>query len=175
MTATNSTILKVMNVLFWIIFIGLCIKTGAILTSFIVSLFVNSAGATDLYLGLDLSELYSYDRGYYVLTVSLLLALSGLKAYIAYLIVRFFMKFKLSKPFGRELTDIFLSISYVSLATGVLAILSGGYAKWIAKKGVSVPIDWSGSEILFFSGVIYLLALVYEKGTDLQMENELTV
>lgn len=175
MKTTNSAILKTMNVLFWIAFIGLCIKTGSILTSFIVSHFVNPEGAKDLYLGLNLFGLYSYDKSHYTFTVSLLLVLTGLKAYIAYLVVKFFLKFKLSKPFGNDLTDLFLQISYTALGTGVLAILASGYSKWVAKKGIPVPIDWSGNEILFFAGVIYLLALIYKKGTDLQMENDLTV
>lgn len=175
MTTTDSTILKIMNVLFGIAFIGLCIKTGAILISFIVSHFVNSEGAKDLYQGLNLFDLYSYDKLHYTFTVSLLLVLTGLKAYIAYLVIKFFMKFKLSKPFGNDLTDLFLKISYTALEAGVLALIASGYSKGISKKGIPIPIDWSGSEILFFAGVIYLLALVYKKGTDLQMENDLTV
>ena len=175
MTTTNSTILKVMNVLFWIAFIGLCIKTGAILTSLIVSLFVSSEGAKDLYLGLNLFDLYAYDKLYYIFTVSLLIALTGLKAYIAYFIVKIFMKFKLSEPFRNYLTNLFLKVSYISLGTGFLAIIANEYCKWILKKGIAIPIDWSGSEILFFAGVIYLLALVFKKGADLQTESNLTV
>ncbi len=175
MTTTNSIVLKVMNVLFWVAFIGLCIKTGAILISFMVSLFVNDAGARNLYSGLNLFELYSYSKLHYIFTASLLVTLTGLQAFIAYLIVKFFLKFNLSKPFNKELTDIFLRISYVSLGTGVLAMVAEGYSKWIVKHGIAIPIDWSGNEILFFAGVIYLLALVFEKGTDLQNENELTV
>ncbi len=45
MTSQTSSILKTMNVILWIIFIGLCIKTGALLFSFFVSLFINAEGA----------------------------------------------------------------------------------------------------------------------------------
>lgn len=175
MKTTNSTILKVMNVLFWIAFIGLCIKTGAILFSFIVTLFVNSEGAKDLHLGLDLFDLYTYNKLHYVYTVSFLLVLTGQKAFIAYFIVKFFMKFNLSKPFNKELTDIFLTISHISLGAGIVAIIANGYSDQIMKKGIPIPIDWGGNEILFFAGVIYLLALVFQKGTELQTENDLTV
>lgn len=175
MSTTNATILKIMNVIFWIVFIGLCIKTGAIIISFIVSYYVNADGAKNLYLGLNLYDLYVYDKVNYVFTVSLLVVLTALKAYIAYLVIKFFLKFNLSKPFGTELTNLFLQISYVSLGTGILAIIADSYSKWILKKGILIPIDWSGNEILFFAGVIYLLALVYNKGTELQTENDLTV
>ncbi|SFU18946.1 Protein of unknown function [Algoriphagus locisalis] len=175
MTTTNSTVLKVMNVLFWIAFIGLCIKTGALLTSFIVSLFVNPEGANDLYLGLSLVDLYSYSKSHYIFTASLFIVLTGLKAYIAYYVIKIFMKFNLSRPFNSKLTDLFLKISHIALGTGVLAIIAMNYTKWILKKGVTVPIEWGGSEILLFAGVIYLLALVFKKGSELQTENELTV
>lgn len=175
MTTTNSTVLKIMNVLFWIAFIGLCIKTGALLTSFIVSLFVNQEGANDLYLGLSLFDLYSYSKSHYIFTVSLFIVLTGLKAYIAYYVIKIFMKFNLSKPFNSKLSDLFLKISHIALGTGILAIISENYAKWIMKKGIAVPIDWSGGEILLFAGVIYLFALVFKKGTELQTENDLTV
>lgn len=175
METTNSTILKVMNVLFWIAFIGLCIETGAIITSFCVSIWINDAGAKNLYMNLNLSELFAYSKMEYIAIVSLLISTKALKAYIAYLAVKFFLRFKLSKPFGQELTAIFLQISYVSLGTGVLAILAKSYCKWIMKKGVPIPVNWSGDEILFFAGVIYVLALVFQKGTILQTENDLTV
>lgn len=175
METTNTAILKIMNVLFWIAFIGLCIKAGAILTSFVISLYVNPAAAHNLYLGLNLSDLFALNSLYYASIVSLLIVLTALKAHIAYMIVRFFMKFKLSQPFDAVLTTLFLRISHVALGTGILAIIASGYAKWIMKKGVSIPIDWGGNEILFFAGVIYLLALVFRKGTELQTEHDLTV
>lgn len=175
MTTTNSTVIKIMNVLFWIAFIRLCIKTGALLISFIVSLFVNPQGANDLYLGLSLPDLYSYSKPHYIITMSLLIVLTGLKANIAFYVIKFFMKFNLSKPFNTNLSDLFLKISHIALETGILAIIAQNYAKWIMKKGVDIPIDWSGGEILLFAGVIYLFALVFKKGTELQTENDLTV
>jgi len=175
MTTTNSAILKVVHVMFWIAFIGLCIKTGSILTSFFVSLFVNNVAAGNLYLGLNLSDLFDFNTRYYTYIVSLLVVLTGLKAYIGYLIIKFFLKFNLQKPFDDALTPIFMHISHVALSTGLLAIVAESYSKWLMKKGTSIPIDWSGGEILFFAGVIYLLALVFKRGTELQTENDLTV
>ena len=55
----TSQILKLMKVVSWIIFIGLCIKIGTVLISFFVSLVLNPEASRDLYLGLDLSSIYS--------------------------------------------------------------------------------------------------------------------
>jgi hypothetical protein len=176
MSTTSNTVLKIMNVVFWIVFIGLCIKTGAIITSFCVSLFVNSQGASDLYMGLNLGELYAFSKYHYIATVSLLIALYGIKAFIAYLVVKIFMKFNYSSPFNSKVTSLITRISYYALNAGVLSIIASGYTKWLMNhQGVNVPIDWAGEEILFFAGVLYIVSLVFKKGTELQTENDLTV
>lgn len=164
-----------MNVVFWIVFIGLCIQTGAILISFIVSLFVNPEGAKNLYLGLNLSHLYSFDKRHYVSVVSLIIALTALKAYIAYLVVKIFLRFNFAKPFNATASSLISQISHVALGTGVVAFLATGYTKWLMKKGVAVPISWESSEFLFLAGIIFIIAQVFRKGIEIQSENELTV
>ncbi|MBC3540871.1 DUF2975 domain-containing protein [Rufibacter sp. H-1] len=175
METTPSTILRVMNVIFWVLFIGLCIKTGAILVSFAVSLFVNAEGAKDLYQGLDLSELYHFNRSLYIQTVSLFIALTGLKAYIAYLVVKVFLKFKLARPFSQQLVTLFSKVSYYAVGAGIIALIASGHSKFVLKKGIAIPLHWGSEEILFFAGVIYILALIFKKGAELQAENDLTV
>ncbi len=175
MTPTNATIFKTMQVLFWIAFIGLCIKTGALIVSFSISLLVNAAAAKDLYLGLNLYELYQHDTVQYGFVASLVISLMALKAYIAYLVVKLFMKFNLNKPFQPAITQLFLQMSHVALGTGILTIIAEGYTKHLLNKGIAVPIESNGSETFFFAGVIYLLALVFQKGVELQTENDLTV
>ncbi|MBS4038960.1 MAG: DUF2975 domain-containing protein [Flavobacteriales bacterium] len=175
MTSTNATIFKTMQVLFWIAFIGLCIKTGALMVSFTISLLVNATAAKDLYLGLNLFELYQHDTVQYGFVASLVISIMALKAYIAYLVVKLFMKFDLNKPFQSTITQMFLQMSYVALGTGILTIIAEGYIKHLINKGIAVPIESNGSETFFFAGVIYLLALVFQKGVELQTENDLTV
>ncbi|AQG79903.1 DUF2975 domain-containing protein [Spirosoma montaniterrae] len=175
MTTTNTTVLKIMNVFFWIVFIGLCIKTGALLVSLFVSLFVNPAGAKNLYMGLDLSNVQTYSQSYYVHLASLIIALNGLKAFIAYLVVKIFLKFDLSKPFNHDITALINTISHVALGAGIVAMIGSGSSDWLMKRGHVVPINWGGGEILFFAGVIYIIAIVFQKGTELQTENDLTV
>ena len=83
--------------------------------------------------------------------------------------------FSLDRPFDYQLSDIFMKISHIALFTGGLAVIAHYYSKWVAKKGVPIPIDWGGNEILFFAGVIYLLAITFKKGAELQQEQDLTV
>jgi len=175
MTTRTLFILKAINVIFWVIFIGLCIKTGAILISFFASLFVNLDGAKNLYLGLNLFDLFTFSKLHYVFIVSFIIILTGLKAYIAYLVVRIFLNFKFTSPFKTNVTLLITKISYVALGTGILAIIANSYSDWLNKKGIQISQDWGSSEILFFAGVIYIIAQVFKKGTEIQSENELTV
>ncbi len=175
MNITNSTMLRVMNVVFWIIFIGLCIKTGAYLFSFFVSLFINPEGAKDLYMDLNLYHLYTYNQLHYIQIVSYMIALSGFKAYMAYQVVKLFMDFNLNKPFSSKLVQVFVTISYIAIGTGVLALIADAHCKWLLNKGVEIAYEWGSGEILFFGGVIYILSLIFKKGYELQNENDLTV
>ena len=175
MATSTSFIMKTMNVIFWIIFIGLCIKTGAILYSFFVSMVINPVASQNLYSGLNLSGLYNFGIEHYCIIVSMLIILTGLKAYIGYRVVNIFIEMKMEKPFSEGVNNIITKISQIALWAGVLAIVAQAYSKWLIKMDVEIPIDWAYGEILFFAGIIYLIAQVFKKGIELQSENDLTV
>ena len=56
MKTKTESILTTMNVLTWVVFIGLLIHAGAIIVSYFISI-INPEGAKNLYLGLDLFSL----------------------------------------------------------------------------------------------------------------------
>ena len=175
----TNFIFTTVHVLFWIVFVGLCIETGAILISFLVSLFFNPEGAKNLFSGLNLYDLMNFGKEYYVSVVALIIAQSALKAYMAYLVIRLFLKINLSKPFDSLVSKQITNISEVALTTGILALISNGYAKWLYKK----PVDFNnlpqyfdnGGEFLFLAGIIFVIAQIFKKGVEIQTENELTI
>lgn len=175
MASKTSFIFSTLNIIFWIIFIGLCIKTGTILYSFFVSLAINSIAAQNLYMGLNLSEIYNFGIAHYIIIVSLLILLTGLKAYIGYWVVKIFIEMKLENPFSEGINRIITNISRIALLAGILAIVAHIYSKWLLDNNLSVPINWAYAEVLFFAVIIYLIAQVFKKGIELQSENELTV
>jgi hypothetical protein len=175
MRTHSSFILKTMNVIFWIIFIGLCIKAGTILFSYIISMVVNPVARHNLYMGLNLSDLYDYSIAQYSLIMMIMLVLAGMKAYIGYGVVQIFMEMKMEKPFSEGIHDILIKISRIALWAGLLAIVGQAWSKELMKKDLDIPINWSSGELLFFAGVIYVIALVFQKGMELQSENELTI
>ncbi len=65
MAGRTSLILKTMNVIFWVIFIGLCISTGSILYSYFVSMAINPVASRNLYIGVNLFHIYEYSTMHY--------------------------------------------------------------------------------------------------------------
>ncbi len=172
----TNVIMKLMNIIFWIVFIGLCIKTGAIITSFLVSIFVNPEGAKDLYFGLNLFDIYNTDINNYVGVVSFIIILTGMKAYIAYLAVKLFKKFDLNHPFNENVAALISKISHFALSIGVVALIADHYNQLLVKRGAEISnMNWGAYEFLFFAGIIYILALVFKRGIEIQNENELTI
>jgi hypothetical protein len=171
----TNVIMKVMNIIFWIVFIGLCIKTGALLISFFITLFINSKGAEDIYMGLDLLYLYNFSVENFIGIGSFIITLSALKAYLAYLVIKLFIKFDLKYPFNEKTTSIITDMSHYALSIGVVAIIAESYANRIMRQGIPLQIDWGAEQFLFFAGIIYILALVFKRGIEIQSENELTI
>jgi hypothetical protein len=176
MSNSKTPLLIFIQVITWIVFVGLCIKAGAIAISFFVSLAINDGASQDLYLGLNLSRVSAYSSWHYISVVSMLLCLTVIKAQIAYLVIKLLGKFNLESPFADgALPAYFFKISYITLLAGAVAIIGKGYIQWLGKAGIPLSLSLGGEEILFFAGVIYILAIVFKKGAALQKEADLTV
>ena len=176
MKTKADIIMQTMNILFWIIFIGLCIKTGALLVSFFSSLFSSPESASDLFIGYDLLTIYGLDTYQYVLIASFILILTGLKAYIAYLVIKISIKFDLKNPFSLRTANLIQKISKIAVFTGLLAMIASRYCDWLFKRfEIAERIDLGGSETLFFAGILFIIGQVFKRGVELQSENELTI
>lgn len=175
----RSPVLPILNVLFWIVFIGLCFNTGTILFSFIVGLMGNSIPTEKLYLELNLSELYQLGLFHYLNIGLILVISSGLKAYMAYLAVKISMKFNLKQPFSPKICKWIENISYFALMVGILQACAEAYYKGLIKEGFVLNnlsgYFGDGEEFLFLAGIIFIIAKVFKRGLEIQSENELTI
>ena len=179
METKTKSVLQVMKALTWIVFIGLCIKVGAMLFSFFVSLFVNPEAAKDLYLGLNLSELFNFSKLHYVNMFILVIISPILKAYLFFLLIKVFSTINLKHPFSSTIRLLLSNISLVALSIGMSSVIAVSYYGWLYKKGMllySLPRHISGSsEFLFFAGIIFIISLIFKRGIEMQSENDLTV
>ncbi|MBE2280775.1 MAG: DUF2975 domain-containing protein [Ignavibacteriaceae bacterium] len=175
MPAKSTTIFTIMKVFTFIFLIGISIKTGAMLISFFVSLFINPEAAKNLYMGLNLHRLLVFNMTHYISIVSLLLIISALQVTIALITFNTFLKLDLNNPFTETTGKQILKISYIALTTGLLALCAHGYTKVISKSGFAFSFNWGHAEFLFLAGVIFIIAQIFKRGIEIQSENELTV
>ncbi len=179
MKPTTKLVLAILHVIAWIIFLGLCVKTGAILYSFFVSLAMSPEGAKNLYMELNLSSLYHFDRVYYIVLVSTIIVLSALKALLFYFVVKIFLKINFVKPFSADVSRFIAMIGYLALGIGVLTEIANKNCDWLVKQGVTFPdlqsVLGGGGEFLLLGAVIFMISQVFKRGIEIQTENELTV
>lgn len=173
----TKQVLEVMKIFSWIIFIGLCIKAGALIISSFVSLFVNPEAAKDLYLGLDLSSLHDIKIRYYISMLSLIITLAVLKAHMFYLVIKLFSKINIENPFSVTVEHIISKISYEALSIGIIGKIAIEYNKWLVshRGSASVAIDSGSNEYLFIAGILFIIAYIFKRGIEIQNENDLTI
>jgi len=170
----SQHIFSIMKFLFWALFIGLLIKAGALLFNFGMGI-AKPEATTNVYLGLDLSELRNFSKREFIFVGSLLIPIIALQAYIAFLVIKITEVGTLEKPFTQKVANLITKISHNALSVGLLSIIAGGYCERLIKKGIDIPLTWGAKEFLFLAAVIFIISKVFQKGVELQTENELTV
>jgi len=170
----TKTVLTILHVLVWIVFIGLCIEAGAIIISYGVSLF-NPEAAKNLYKGWNLYPLEQYSFGHYTVAVSFMVAVLCMKAFIAYLVIKAVWKRSIDNPFQLEVSRILERISYILVLVSILSILHNAHASWLMKRaGISLD-KWALDDIFFMTGLTFVISQIFKRGVQIQTENELTV
>ena len=178
MSKKNDFILKALNVVSWIVFIGLCIEAGALLFNFVLTLF-NPIAANNIYKGLNLSALYEMNFSQYIGVMSFVVVLSLMKAYLFYLVVKIFMKLNLVKPFNVEIANLIEKISYKAFIIAIVSVIAHQYSKRIIQSGYELDVVaqyWNEiGAFLMMAAIIFVISQIFKKGIELQNENDLTV
>jgi hypothetical protein len=182
MKQSTKIILQILYVIAWIIFVGVCIEAGGFLVNAFSTLMLNPVGAKHFWQQVDLSGLYYYDKGYFLMETSLVSIVAILKACIFYLIIKILhsKKVNMAQPFSKELERFVSRISYLSLSLGLFCLWGSGYAKWFIKQGVQMPaiedLRLGGADVWLFMGVsLFVIGQIFKRGIEIQTENELTV
>ncbi|MDQ0640435.1 hypothetical protein QF042_004000 [Pedobacter sp. W3I1] len=180
---TTNQILKGLQVLSWIIFIGLCVEAGGIIVNTIITSFINPHGMRNFW---DregyLSSVYKFDQGYFMVITLVMIIVAVLKAIMFYLIVKLFIdkKLSISRPFSLELKHFILMQAFLVLGIGFFAHLGYKFTIWLTEKGVGVAnlhsLNMDGADVWFFMAVVlFIIVQVVNKGIEVQQENDLTI
>lgn len=176
MSKTNNFVFKGLQIVSWLIFVGLGIEAGGLLVNFIFSIFKPEM-VQNLYQKLDLSEMYNRSKWAYYSMYSFILVISLLKAYLFYLVIELTMKLDLSKPFSRFVSTKISQISYFTFSIGLISYIARQTAKNLQHHGYvtdNLNQFWTDSQaFILMAAVIYVIATIFKKGIEIQEENDL--
>ncbi len=179
---TTQQILKLLQVLSWIIFIGLCVEAGGIIFSTIYSFAINPAHTRNFWEGADLSGLYDYDHGHFVVMVIFMTIVAVLKAILFYLILKLFLDKKLNivQPFHPALRWFLSNAAYLALGVGLFSYFGCNYARWLTTQRVAMPdpqsLQLGGADVwLFMAVILFVVTQIVKRGIEIQQENDLTI
>jgi hypothetical protein len=182
MQISTKQILKILYVLSWIIFIGVCIEAGGSVFSAFYTLVINPVNAATYWVGNDLSGLYKYDPGQFLAETLMISIASVLKAFMFYLIIKILgsEKLNMSQPFNREVRLFIIRVSFLTFGIGLFTWSGVSYTEWLIKQGVKMPdtqhLRLGGADVwLFMSVTLFVIAQIFKRGIEIQTENELTV
>jgi hypothetical protein len=182
MKITTKQMLQILYILSWIIFVGVCIEAGSFIFNAFYTLVIKPVDAKFFLPGINLWDLYQYDRGYYWEETIHMSMVGVMRAWLFYHIIKILhdKKLNLSLPFSAEVGRFIFRISYVSLMIGVLSWWGSAYTDWLVKKGVKMPdiqhLRMDGADVWLFMGVtLFVIAQIFKRGIEIQSENELTV
>ena len=178
MSTKSNFVFKVLNIVAWVIFVGLCIEAGGLLVNFVFSLY-KPEFVQNLYQKLDLSEMYRRSKWAFFSMYSFILVISILKAYLFYVVIMLIYKLDLSKPFNRYVSEQIAQISYFTLSIGLLSHIARQTAKNLLHRGYEIDQlnqFWVDSEaFILMAAIVYVIAIIFKKGIELQNENDLTI
>jgi len=178
MSSTNNFVFKSLHVVAWIIFVGLCIEAGGLLVNFFFSLH-NPALVQNLYQKLDMMPIFKESKGVFFGLYGFVLSIAMLKVLLFYILVMLMHKMDLQKPFTSFVAKQISRISYFTLLIGLLGYVAGKTTLHLNKRGfLTNHLDqfWTDSQAFILMGaVVYIIALIFKKGVEIQNENDLTV
>ena len=177
----TRTVLNILLVISWIIFIGICIETGGFLFNAIFAL-ANPDVVPRLWQQVDLSALLKFDNGYYFVFTLIMAIVSAVKAWIFFLIIKILhdKNFNFSSPFSITVQRFIFLLSYISILIGFFSVMGLKYAELLTEKGVVLPdtqhLKIGGADVwLFMAIILFVIAQIFKRGIEIQTENDLTI
>lgn len=170
----TEQILTVMRILAWVAFIGFMIEAGVVLVSYGFSCF-NPDAAKNVYRGINLYNLRQFNFWHYTLSVSFMMALSIMKSWVSFLVIKTLSKFNLKNPFTMEVAKRLEKISYVAFGTWLVSMLSNAHTSWLMRITEELHGNWISGEFIFAVGLVFVISQVFQRGVEIQSENDLTV
>jgi len=178
MSKRNNLVFKALHVVAWVIFVGLCVEAGGLIVNFIFSMFKPEV-VGNLYQKLDLSKMYQQSELAFFAMYGFLLVISVLKAVLFYILIMLLHKLDLSRPFDTYVANKITIIAYYTFSIGIISLIARQVANDLLHQGYETDKlnqFWEdGQAFILMAAVVYIIAQIFKRGVELQMDNDLTV
>lgn len=178
MSKTNNFVFWSLYAVAWLIFVGLSIEAGGLIINFIYSLYKPEV-VQNLYQKLDLMPVLDKSKWLFFGIYGFILSISLLKTILFYIIIVLMHKMDMKKLFSTFVSKQILKVSYLTLSIGIIGYLAKKITSSVNHYGFSTDhLDqfWVDSQAFILMGaVVYIIAVIFKKGVDIQNENDLTV
>lgn len=174
----NNFVFITLHVIAWIIFVGLSIEAGGLIVNFAFSVF-KPEFVGNLYQKLDLSLLHQQSQCVFFGMYGFVVFISILKALLFYTVIELLLKLDLTKPFSSFVSTKISQISYYTFSIGILSYIARQIAESLLIQGYEIDklsqfwVD--SSAFILMAAIIYIIAVIFKRGIELQEESELTI
>lgn len=180
---STKQILLVLQIISWIIFIGLCIEAGGIIVNTFITLFINPDGVINYWENAEyLTLLYKFDSGDFFVITFIMIIISLLKVIMFFLILKLFTEKQIdfSQPFKSDLRKFISNLSYLAIGIGLFSNFGSDYSKWLSNQHFKVAdiqtLNFAGADVwLFMAVILFVIGQIIKRGIEIQIENELTI
>lgn len=174
----TTKILNILHILAWILVIAMLVETGSFIFNMTYTLGFQPLAADYL----KLTDLLAYSRFHFGALFSVMILAAALKTLSLYRIARIFdeKKLDLQLPFNETFGKFLFTLAYLCLATGVVCYFGAKYITWLSEQDVVLPnsetLRLAGADVSIFMGAtLYVIALIFKRGVEMQLESEFTI
>lgn len=173
----NNIVFTALYIISWVIFVGLSIEAGGLIVNFVFSIF-KPEFVGNLYQKLDLTLMYQQNVWAFYGMYSFVLFIAVFKAMLFYSVIDLLHKIDLAKPFSSFVSKKILQISYFTFTIGIFSHIAKQIAKYLSHHFEIDKLNqfWVDSDaFILMAAIVYVIALIFKKGIEIQNENDLTV
>ena len=123
-----------------------------------------------------LLSLYHYDLMHYVISVSFVILLSAMYVYLWIMVIALLSKLNINSSFTVEVSKKLERVAYLLFAIWIINFTGDDYVLMAVKRdGEKLDIIKSSNELLFTSGIVYIISQIFKRGVEIQEENQQTI
>lgn len=125
--------------------------------------------------GIDFTNIWTHDTfGFNVIMITELLS-NILKFSLFYITLKILKNFSRESPFMPKIIKLLKNSALLALAVGLLGIFVKFFIEMYVQNELILSTQIGESSYFYISAIIFLIIHVFEKGYELQSENELTI